>query len=44
MAKNLEGDRRRLDQDGRGRVGFWLAIVLVIVLGGIALGIWRHVS
>ena len=44
MAKDLEGDRRRLDQDGTSRVGYWLVIVLVIVLGGIALGIWRHVS
>jgi hypothetical protein len=44
MAKNLEGDRRRLDQDGPGRFGYRLLMALVIVLGGIALGIWRHVG
>jgi hypothetical protein len=42
MAKNLEGDRGRLDQDGTGRFGFRLLIALVIILGGIAFAIWRH--
>lgn len=41
-SKNLSGDSQRLDQDGSSRVGFRLWIALVIVLGAIALAVWRH--
>jgi hypothetical protein len=41
-AKNLSGDSPRLDQDGSPRLGFRIWIALAIVLGAIALAVWRH--
>ena len=44
MAKHLDGDRKRLDQDGSGRFGFQIWIVLGVILAGIAFAVWRHVG
>ena len=41
-SKNLSGDSRRLGQDGSPRLGFRIWIALAIVLGAIALAVWRH--
>lgn len=40
----LDGDRQQLNQDGSGRMGIRLWIVLAIVLAAIALGVWRHLG
>jgi hypothetical protein len=41
-AKKLSGDNPQLNQDGSGRVGVRIWIVLAIVLAAIALAVWRH--
>jgi hypothetical protein len=44
MAKHLDGDRKRLDQNGPARVGIRIWLAMAVVLAGIALAVWRHVG
>lgn len=44
MSKHLDGDRKRLDQDGSGPVGLQIWIALGILLICIASAVWHFLG